>query len=388
MDERLRFVARLLDGEKMAALCREFEVSRKTGYKIFQRYKDCGLDGLTDRSRRPYRHANQLPFQIEKLIVQLKRERPSWGAPKIREKLRRLHDEIQLPAISTVHAVLDRHGLVSRGSRKRRYKAQGTTLSRPKLAKDLGCADYKGEFMLADRRYCYPLTVSDFASRYLLTCEALSTTQEIYAFTVFERVFKEFGLPNAIRTDNGVPFASPHALFGLSKLSVWWLRLGIQIERIKPGHPEQNGRHERMHLTLKKEATKPAAQNFLQQQAKFDAFIRCYNRDRPHQALGMKYPAELYRPSPRVYRGLSELDYPFHDRTVTVTHCGRICLGKRKINLSTVFAGQNVGGKEVSDKIWLVTFMQYDLGFFDHETGRLETVDNPFEPKVLPMSPV
>jgi len=388
MDERLRFVARLLDGEKMAALCREFEVSRKTGYKIFQRYKDCGLDGLTDRSRRPYRHANQLPFQIEKLIVQLKRERPSWGAPKIREKLRRLHDEIQLPAISTVHAVLDRHGLVSRGSRKRRYKAQGTTLSRPKLAKDLGCADYKGEFMLADRRYCYPLTVSDFASRYLLTCEALSTTQEIYAFTVFERVFKEFGLPNAIRTDNGVPFASPHALFGLSKLSVWWLRLGIQIERIKPGHPEQNGRHERMHLTLKKEATKPAAQNFLQQQAKFDAFIRCYNRDRPHQALGMKYPAELYRPSPRVYRGLSELDYPFHDRTVTVTHCGRICLGKRKINLSTVLAGQNVGGKEVSDKIWLVTFMQYDLGFFDHETGRLETVDNPFEPKVLPMSPV
>ena len=388
MDERLRFVARLLDGEKMAALCREFEVSRKTGYKIFQRYKDCGLDGLTDRSRRPYRHANRLPFQIEKLIVQLKRERPSWGTPKIREKLRRLHDEIQLPAISTVHAVLDRHGLVSRGSRKRRYKAQGTTLSRPKLAKDLGCADYKGEFMLADRRYCYPLTVSDFASRYLLTCEALSTTQEIYAFTVFERVFKEFGLPNAIRTDNGVPFASPHALFGLSKLSVWWLRLGIQIERIKPGHPEQNGRHERMHLTLKKEATKPAAQNFLQQQAKFDAFIRCYNRDRPHQALGMKYPAELYRPSPRVYRGLSELDYPFHDRTVTVTHCGRICLGKRKINLSTVLAGQNVGGKEVSDKIWLVTFMQYDLGFFDHETGRLETVDNPFEPKVLPMSPV
>ena len=388
MDERLRFVARLLDGEKMAALCREFEVSRKTGYKIFQRYKDCGLDGLTDRSRRPYRHANQLPFQIEKLIVQLKRERPSWGAPKIREKLRRLHHEIQLPAISTVHAVLDRHGLVSRGSRKRRYKAQGTTLSRPKLANDLWCADYKGEFMLADRRYCYPLTVSDFASRYLLTCEALSTTQEIYAFTVFERVFKEFGLPNAIRTDNGVPFASPHALFGLSKLSVWWLRLGIQIERIKPGHPEQNGRHERMHLTLKKEATKPAAQNFLQQQAKFDAFIRCYNRDRPHQALGMKYPAELYRPSPRVYRGLSELDYPFHDRTVTVTHCGRICLGKRKINLSTVLAGQNVGGKEVSDKIWLVTFMQYDLGFFDHETGRLETVDNPFEPKVSTMSPV
>ena len=387
MDERLRFVARLLDGEKMAALCREFDVSRKTGYKIFHRYKDCGLEGLTDRSRRPYRQANQLPFQIEKLIVQLKRERPSWGAPKIREKLRRLHTDVQTPAISTVHAVLYRHGLVSRG-RKRRYKAQGTTLSKPLLPNHLWCADYKGEFMLADRRYCYPLTITDFASRYLLSCEALSSTKETYAFTVFERVFQEFGLPQAIRTDNGVPFASPHALFGLSKLAVWWLRLGIHLERIKPGHPEQNGRHERMHLTLKKEATKPAAENFLQQQAKFDDFLDGYNNERPHQALDMKYPVELYRPSPRPYRGLSELEYPFHDRTITVTHCGRICFGRRRINLSTVFAGQNVGVKEVSDRIWLVSFMNYDLGFFDHETGRLGTAENPFAAKVLPMSPV
>jgi putative transposase len=151
MDERLRFVARLLDGEKMAALCREFGISRKTGYKLFSRYKDCGMHGLTDRSRRPYRHANRLPFQVEKLIVQLKREHPSWGAPKIREKLRRLHSEISLPAISTVHAVLDRHGLVSRG-RRARYKAERTALSRPTRPNDLWCADFKGEFMLADRR--------------------------------------------------------------------------------------------------------------------------------------------------------------------------------------------------------------------------------------------
>jgi len=364
----------------------ELVAIRKTGYKIFQRYKDCGLEGLTDRSRRPYRQANQLPLQIETLIVRLKRERPSWGAPKIREKLRRLDSDLPTPAISTVHAVLDRHGLVSRG-RKRRYKAQGTPLSRPLSPNDLWCADYKGEFMLADRRYCYPLTASDFASRYLLGCEALSTTQEVYAFTVFERLFKEFGLPLAIRTDNGVPFASPHALFGLSKLAVWWLRLGIGIERIKPGHPEQNGRHERMHLTLKKEATKPAAQNFLQQQARFDDFINCYNHERPHQALDMKYPAEIYRPSPRPYHGLDELHYPFHDRTITVTQCGRICFGRRKINLSTVLAGQNVGVKEVSDKIWMVSFMDYDLGFFDHETGRLGTAENPFAAKVLPMCP-
>ena len=161
--------------------------------------------------------------------MQLKREHPSWGAPKIREKLRRRHSDIQIPAISTVHAVLDRYGLVSRG-RKRRYKAEGTLLSKPHCPNDLWCADYKGEFMLADRRYCYPLTITDFASRYLIACEALSTTKETYAFSVFESVFKEFGLPRAIRTDNGVPFASPNALFGLSRLSVWWLRLGIEIQ--------------------------------------------------------------------------------------------------------------------------------------------------------------
>jgi putative transposase len=176
VDERLKFVARLLEGEKMAVLCREFDISRKTGYKIFSRYQDCGLEGLTDRSRRPYRQGCQLPFQIENLILQLKREHPSWGAPKIREKVRRRHSEIQLPAISTVHAVLDRHGLVNR-ARRRRYKAEGTALSHPQRPNDLWCADYKGEFMLADKRYCYPLTITDAASRYLLSCEALSSTK-------------------------------------------------------------------------------------------------------------------------------------------------------------------------------------------------------------------
>jgi putative transposase len=386
MDERLRFVARLLEGEKMAVLCREFDISRKTGYKIFARYQKCGLEGLTDRSRRPQRHANQLPFQIEARIVQLRKEHPSWGAPKIREKLRRLYSEIQLPAISTVHAVLDRHELVTKG-RRRRYPAQGTGLSAPTQPNELWCADYKGEFMLADKRYCYPLTITDFASRYLLCCDALATTQESYAFTVFERAFQQYGLPLAIRTDNGVPFASRSAYFGLSRLSVWWLRLGIAIERIRPGHPQQNGRHERMHLTLKKEATKPASRNFLQQQARFDRFVECYNYERPHQALDMHYPAELYSASAREYRGLTELEYPFHDRTITVTRCGRICIGSRKINLSQVFAGQNVGIKEIADKVWLVSFMHYDLGFFDHETGRVECAQNPFEPKVLPMSP-
>ena len=386
MDERLRFVARLLEGEKMAVLCREYDVSRKTGYKLFSRYKEQGYEGLTDRSRRPYRQGCRLPEAIEGLILSLKREHPSWGAPKIREKIKRKALEIRLPAISTVHAVLHRHDLVNRP--RRRHKAQGTPLSMTRTPNDLWCADYKGEFMLADKRYCYPLTITDFASRYLLSCEALLTTKEIYAFGVFERVFKEFGLPKAIRTDNGVPFASPNSLFGLSKLSVWWLRLGIEIERIKPGNPQQNGRHERMHLTLKKEATKPAAKNLLQQQDKFDRFIDTFNRDRPHQAIGMKYPAELYQKSARPYQGIGELEYPFHDRTITVTSCGRICIGRRKINLSTVFAGQNVGVKEVSDKVWLVSFMKYDLGFFDQELGTVTSAENPFGAKVLPMCSV
>ena len=386
VEERLRFIARLLDGEKMASLCAEFGISRKTGYKLYDRYKDCGLHGLTDRSRRPYRQANQLPLVVEKEILRLKREYPSWGAPKIRERLRQRFLTVPCPAVSTVHAVLDRHGLVTR-RRRRRYRAAGTRLSRTDSPNALWCADYKGEFMLADRRYCYPLTISDFASRYLIACEALTTTKTRYAFTVFERAFHEYGLPEAIRTDNGLPFASPNALYGLSQLSVWWLRLGIRLERITPGHPEQNGRHERMHLTLKQEATKPAVANVLQQQARFDAFVTRYNHERPHQALAMAVPADRYRASPRRYRGLEDVAYPLHDWTATVTTCGRICFRRRKINLSLALAGQQVGVKQVSDELWLVSFMDYDLGYFDAETCRLEPIENPFGPKLLPMSP-
>ncbi len=386
MDERLKFVARVLDGEAIAAVCRDFNISRKTGHKILNRYRDVGLHGLNDRSRRPYRQANRLPVQIETLIVRLKRERPSWGAPKIRERLRRVYPDVHAPAISTVHAVLDRHGLV-KARLRRRNKATGTPLSVVDQPNALWCADYKGEFMLADRRYCYPLTVTDFATRYLIACEALHTTKEAYAFSVFEQVFEEFGLPGAIRTDNGVPFASPNALFNLSRLSVWWLRLGIALERIKPGNPQQNGRHERMHLTLKLETTKPAAACFLEQQARFDDFIDCFNAERPHQALAMQCPDQLYRRSTRPYRGLPNVSYPSHDKEIIVTSCGRICFRKRKINLSTVFANQTVGIKQTDERIWLVSFMDYDLGYFDDETCRLEPLPNPFGPKVLPMPP-
>jgi transposase InsO family protein len=386
MEERLRLVARLLEGEAMSEVCREFGVSRKTGYKIFERYKDHGLEALSDRSRRPVRYANQLPRQIESLIVRCKQEKPHWGARKIRELLlRRLDGDFRVPAKSTVHAVLCRHGLVKPLNPPRRHAA-GTPLSQGIAPNDLWCADFKGEFKLGDGRYCYPLTVTDHASRLILMCEALESTREDLAVTAFEQLFRERGLPSAIRSDNGVPFASPNGLFNLSKLSVWWLRLGVAIERIKPGHPQQNGRHERMHLTLKKEATRPPGMNSLQQQAKFDEFLKEFNEERPHEALDMKRPAEVYIASPRPYLGLPELSYPLHDRDILVTACGRICMHRKRINVSTVLAGQRLGIKEVDDGIWIVSFMSYDLGFIDLEQKTLQPLDNPFGPRLSPMS--
>jgi transposase InsO family protein len=386
VDERLQFVARLLDGEAMTDVCREYGISRKTGYKIFDRYKEHGLEALNDRSRRPVRYANQLPQQIESLIVNLKREKPHWGARKLRELLvRRLSGDVRIPAKSTIHAVLHRHRLVKPIGR-RRHRATGTPLSQGLVPNELWCADFKGEFKLGNGCYCYPLTVTDHASRFLLLCEALESTREKLAFTAFRQLFAERGLPAAIRSDNGVPFASPNSLFNLSKLSVWWLRLGIEIERIKPGQPQQNGRHERMHLTLKNETTRPPGMNILQQQARFDAFVREFNAERPHEALAMRCPAQAYSASARAYDGLPELTYPLHDRDVLVTACGRICLHRKKINISTVLAGQRIGIKEVDDGIWIVSFMRYDLGYIDLEQRTLQPLDNPFGPRLSPMS--
>lgn len=335
-----------------------------------------------DRSRKPHRFSNQLPEQIERTIVKLKREKPLWGAAKIRELLVRKYPHLHHPAVSTVHATLDRHGLVNCRKRRTRQKAQGTALGTSTEPNDIWCVDFKGEFMLGDRRYCYPLTISDHRSRYLLTVEGLESVREDLAMPVFERTFEEYGLPKTIRSDNGVPFAAPNGLFGLSRMAVWWLRLGIGLERIKPGHPEQNGRHERMHRTLKAATVKPAGENFLQQQQKFDNFRDEFNRERPHQALSMKTPQEMYRPSTQNYMGVKPLEYPLHDKTITVTNCGRICHKGLKISFSYVFRGQDVGIREVDDGLWQVSFMNYELGFFDENSGRFEPGSNPFASKV------
>ena len=334
------------------------------------------------------RYANQLPDPIERMIVSCKKDKPHWGARKIRELLvRKLAGDVRIPANSTVHAVLDRHGLVKRARHRRRGKAKGTPLTAAAQPNDLWCADFKGEFKLGNRQYCYPLTVTDQASRMILLCEALEATRELPVVETFVRLFTERGLPAAIRSDNGLPFASPNGLYNLSRLSVFWLRrLGIAIERIKPGNPQQNGRHERMHRTLKQETTRPPGMNILQQQASFDAFVSEFNAERPHEAIAMKVPAELYRPSSRAYEGLPELEYPFHDKDILVTACGRICMHRKKINISTVLAGQRLAITEVDDGIWLVSFMHYDLGYIDLEQRTLQTIDNPFGTRLSPMS--
>ena len=287
MEERLRFVARLLDGEAMTEVCRDFGISRKTGYKIFDRYRAHGLEALSDRSRRPVRYANQLPPQVETLIVQLKTGKPHWGARKSAScwcagSMATSKFQPKAPSMrcSTVTAWSS--------------AAAGRAIARAaRRCRRAPCPMSCGVLKLGNGRYCYPLTVTDHASRFLLLCEALDSTREDPAITAFERLFRERGLPLAIRSDNGVPFASPNALFNLSKLSVWWLRLGVAIERIKPGHPQQNGRHERMHLTLKKEATRPPGFNSLQQQDRFDSFLQEFNQERPHEALDMKRPADV-----------------------------------------------------------------------------------------------
>ena len=390
VEQRERFIGDVDAGlYSMTELCERYGISRTSGYKWVARAEAGGRSALADRSRAPHHCPHRIPATVAELLCTARRKHPQWGPKKLLDLLRPRHRRITAwPAVSTVGDLFEREGLITKRRRRRRAVHPGTVPPHTTAPNDIWAADFKGQFRTGDGVYCYPLTITDQHSRYLLTCHSLRNVQTVGARPAFERAFREYGLPLAIRTDNGVPFSSRSAFFGLSKLSVWWLRLGIGIERIMPGKPQQNGRHERMHLTLKKEATKPAGKNFLQQQGKFDQFIEEYNHDRPHQALEMKYPGELYSRSPRPYTGLSDVEYPFHDRTITVTTCGRICIGKRKINLSTVFAGQNVGITEVSEKIWMVSFMRYDLGFFDHEVGRVECAENPFGAKVLPMCPV
>ncbi len=357
-ERRLKFVRMALDGRyRMTELCELFGVSRNNAYKWLKRYREEGAEGLRDRSRVAKSHPAAVPTEVISAILEERDAHPTWGAKKIRAILERDYPEMRLPARSTIHWILKRNGRVqAKRPRRTRHEHPGKPFVPMDLPNSVWSADYKGQFRLQQGRNCYPLTVADGHSRYLLGCDALSSTRFALAHKVFRRLFIEYGLPEAILTDNGSPFAST-GLRGLTQLSVWWLRLGIKLIRTQPSHPEQNGRHERMHRTLKAEATMPAQYTFIQQQRAFDRFRLEYNEVRPHEALDMATPASFYSPSPRPYPArLPKVGYPPHFITRLVATTGYIRWHSDKVYVSKPLANQYVGLEEVDDGIWSVYF--------------------------------
>jgi len=365
MDLRLELMNRLADGESATELAIEYGVSRKTVEKYKKRYKAHGIEGLHDQPRRPKHIPHKTPPELVDVIVDARTRHPTWGPKKIKTVLEG-QLERELPAASTIGDILERAGLVLARRPRPRVPPRPTALRDVSAPNQVWCIDYKGQFQLGDRSYCYPLTISDQYSRFLACCHAMAAISDEQAREVCHEVFCEYGLPEAIRSDNGVPFAS-NGLAGLTKLSAYFLRLGIKLERIRPGHPQENGRHERMHRTLKQETTRPARANLVQQQERFDEFVEEFNTIRPHEALGMKPPAQVYVASPRPHpERLAELTYPTHDEVLLVGRTGMLHLPHRnQVYLASALAGHQVGLRECDDGRWLVSFMHLDLGHID-----------------------
>jgi len=365
MNERVKFLAAYLADEvSFSELCASFGISRKTGYKWVERYEQSGVTGLVDRSRAPHGHPHQVQDVTVKAILAARRKHPRWGPRKLLVILRRQQPELPLPVASTVGDILRKNGLVRRARPRRRSSPYGDRLRTYDAPNAVWCADFKGHFPVDGKR-CHPLTISDGFSRYLIRCEALRRPMSEYVQEVFESAFREYGLPDAIRTDNGAPF-STLAPGGLSRLAVWWIRLGIRPERIMPGRPDQNGRHERMHRTLKAETAKPPRASFQAQQRAFDRFQREYNHVRPHEALGLAHPASAYARSRRAFpRRLPELEYPSHYRLERVYPNGVISLAATQWYLSNCLEGEVVGLEEVDDQRWKVHFGPIEVGLLD-----------------------
>jgi transposase InsO family protein len=375
MNERMAFLTRLLKGERMTDLCEEFGISRKTGYKFRDRYQLLGSAALEDQSRAPKRVARKTSDAVAQMLVATRRAHSTWGGRKIKAMLELGDTSLRLPSASTIALVLRQHGLVQKRRLRHRPLGHHGQLTTPDGANDVWAADYKGQFRLGNGAYCYPLTATDLYSRFILAVEALDATDEEQARCVFESVFRTYGLPRVLRTDNGTPFAS-QGLAGLTKLSAWWLRLGIRHQRTEPAHPEQNGSHERMHRTLKAETTRPARDTSVQQQERFDDFRDQFNKERPHEAIDMKRPADLYQVSERVLPDpLPDLKYPLHDDVLSVTGSGHVRLPRGRVTfLSHALAGQLVGLREHVDGTWLVTFCTLDLGTYDPRVGSFNPI--------------
>lgn len=367
MDEKILFMAdRLREICSFSELCERYGISRKTGYKWVARYQAAGIEGLDERSRRPHAPAGEIPYPIRKAIIELRNHGPEpLGPKKIQALLGRRFIDQPIPSKTSIYNILKREGQLEPRRRRRRVQASPHRLSAATTPNELWSADYKGQFKTGDGYWCYPLTVMDHASRYLLGCEGLTGTRFQETRAVFERLFQQYGLPSRLRTDNGVPFAST-GTGGLSRLSVWWIRLGIRPERIEPGQPQQNGRHERMHRTLKRAVTHPPAANRQAQQALFDHFCTHYNEQRPHEGLGQLSPQSCYSPSPRPYpKRLPELEYPGYFQRQKVSANGLMYWSSRRVYIGYLLAGEWVGLEEVGDGIWAVYFGPVRLGMFD-----------------------
>jgi transposase InsO family protein/transposase-like protein len=370
MDQRMQLIGDWLTKEfSITELSESFGVSRPTVYKWIGRYRDRGSAALEEMARRPLNHPNATHPEIIKKIVEMKLLHQKMGPKKIVATLQQQYAHVRWPAISTAGEILKRQGLVRRRKRKRRVTPYADPLLGCSKPNSVWSADYKGQFNTGDGKPCYPLTITDNSSRYLLQCRGLGKISQEETLSWFEWTFREYGLPDAIRTDNGVPFASA-SLAGLSRLSVWFIKLGIKPERILPGHPEQNGRHERMHRTLKEATVDPPKHNLAEQQEAFEEFKHEYNCERPHEALCQKTPASVYQPSPRTYPiRLPPVEYDDDVVVKRVRHSGELYWKGRFIHLSKVLAKEPVALKQVDDHLWRISFSFYPIGVFNELIG-------------------
>ena len=366
VEQRLEFIREVVRGHlDKAELCRRYGISRPTGDKWLERFLERGLEGLHDLPSCPGHHPNQVADELAEMILALRRAHMTWGPKKLKAYLEREHPAMKWPWPSTMGDLLRHHGLAVGRVRRRRTPAYTQPFAGCGEANTTWCGDFKGQFHTGNGRVCYPLTITDAFSRYLLRCQGMPRPRTMPAQAVFESAFREYGMPLAIRSDNGSPFASG-AIGGLSRLSLWWLKLGIVPERIDPGHPEQNGRHERMHQTLKKETASPPQSSLRRQQQRFDAFRKEYNEQRPHEALEQHTPAEAYQASPRAYPSrLPEPEYGPNALVRSVRHSGEIKWQGRRMHLGEVLVGERVGLEPISDGYWLLCCYKMALGVLD-----------------------
>jgi putative transposase len=376
MTERAKMIVDYLTGDfSVSELARKYGISRRSVYKWLERHEEKGWSGLEDESRAPHRQALAIGAEVEAAILELKAQWPDWGAPKLRRKLEQKIGSKQCPAESTVSAVLKRHGLVKTPRRRSRAVPGGLSpLDHCQKANAVWCADFKGWWRTLDGLRCEPLTVTDGWSRYLLRCVGLKegTSAELVR-PHFDMLFREYGLPEAIRTDNGAPFAST-GLGGLTKLSVWWVRLGIRLERITPGCPQENGRHERMPLSLEKSQARVARKNLAAQQNALEVFRREYNEERPHEALELRVPKELYTRSPRIYTGRlpPPPEYPDDWQVRYVRPSGQMKWGGRDVSVTRALSGETIGLEPRADGVWAIWFEHLELGIFDERRRRIK----------------